>query len=147
VAAKQTSVLEFAETRPEETRYELTNVTSDEVALFVREKSINSEIEAALHGTLEQKAQVASLVSETEKREGEISSIYDDQQRLRENLKALRGSPEEKALTQRYTQQLSEQETLLESLRKEKAELEKKNEAAKGQLDKMIEALAFDVTL
>src|SRR6266849_1031921 len=45
VAPKQTSVLEFAETRPEETRYELTNVNSDQVALFVREKSINLDIE------------------------------------------------------------------------------------------------------
>jgi carboxypeptidase family protein len=147
VAPKQTAVLEFAETRPEETRYELTNVNSDQVALFVREKSINPEIEAALRGMLEQKEQVAAIDTEAEKRDGEISSIYDDQQRLRENLKALKGSPEEKALTQRYTQQLSEQETRLESLRKEKMGLEKKSEAARQQLDKMIEALAFDVNL
>ena len=147
VAPKQTSVLEFAETRPEDTRYELTNLNSDQVALFVREASINREIETALRGILEQKAQVATINSEAEKREGEIASIYDDQQRLRENLKALKGSAEEKALTQRYTQQLSEQETRLESLRKEKTELEKETEAAQGQLDKMIEALAFDVKL
>jgi len=147
VAPKQTSVLEFAETRPEETRYELTNLNSDQVALFVREASINLEIETALRGLLEQKALVATSNSEAERREVEISSIYDDQQRVRENLKALKGSAEEKLLTQRYTQQLSEQETRLESLRKEKTELEKETEAAQGQLDKMIEALAVDVKL
>jgi hypothetical protein len=66
---------------------------------------------------------------------------------LREDLKALKGTPEEKALTQRYTQQLSDQETRLEKLRKEKEDLEKKSADAQAVVDKMIEDLAMDVTL
>jgi predicted nucleic acid-binding Zn-ribbon protein len=65
---------------------------------------------------LDQKAQVAAINDESEKRNAEITHIYDDQQRIRENLKALKGSAEEKALTQRYTQQLSDQETRLENV-------------------------------
>ena len=40
----------------------------------------------------------------------DMKSIDKDQGRLRENMKALKGSPEEKALLQRYTKQLDSQE-------------------------------------
>jgi len=147
VAPKQTATLEINESSPLETRFELNNITDDQLALMVREGSVNPSIEQPLRGILEQKAQVAALTSEGEKRDGEITRIYDDQQRLRENLKVLKGSAEEKALTQRYTQQLSDQETHLEKLRLEKEDYEKKSEAAQAQVDKMIEELSIEVSL
>ncbi len=76
-----------------------------------------------------------------------MTAIYDDQQRLRENLKSLKGSAEERALTQRYLQRLNDQETRLESIQKEIADFEKKQEQAQAELDEMIEKLSFDVTL
>jgi hypothetical protein len=147
VAPKQTATLEINESRPLETRFELSDIDNDQLALMVREGSVNPAIEQGLRRILDQKAQVAALASEAEKRDGEITRIYDDQQRLRENLKALKGSAEEKALTQRYTQQLSDQETHLEKLRLEKEDLEKKGGAAQEQLDKMIEELSIEVNL
>ena len=90
---------------------------------------------------------MAELNAEAETRGNTITSIYDDQQRVRENLKSLKGSAEEKALTQRYTQQLSDQETRLEKLRIEKEDFEKRGAAAQEQVDKMIEELALEVTL
>ena len=147
VAPKQNATLEINESRPLETRFELNSVTSDQVALMVREGSVNPAIEQALRRILDQKDQVAALDSEAEKRDGEIMRIYDDQQRLRENLKVLKGSAEEKTLTQRYTQQLSDQETHLEKLRLEKEDFEKKSGAAQAQVDKMIEELSIEVNL
>ena len=147
VAPKQNATLEINESHPLETRFELNSITDDQVELMVREGSVNPAIEQALRRILDQKAQVASLNSEAEKRDGEIMRIYDDQQRLRENLKAMKGSAEEKALTQRYTQQLSDQETHLEKLRLEKEDIEKKSEAAQEQVDKMIEELSIEVNL
>ncbi len=147
VAPKQTATLEISESSPLETRFELNSITDDQFALMVREGSVNPAIEQALRRIFDQKAQVAALDSEEEKRDGEITRIYDDQQRLRENLKALKGSAEEKALTQRYTQQLSDQETHLEKLRVEKEEFEKKSAAAQEQLNKMIEELSVEANL
>src|SRR4051794_4659590 len=46
----------------------------------------------------------------------EQHAIGQDQQRLRENMKALRGSEEEKTLLQRYARQLDAQETRLDAL-------------------------------
>jgi hypothetical protein len=147
VAPKQSATLEINESRPLETRIELNSITDDQLALMVKDGAVNPAIEQALRKILGQKDQIAALDSEAEKRDGERSGIYDDQQRLRENLKSLKGSAEEKALTQRYTQQLSDQETRLEKLRKEKEDLEAKSAAAQEQLDKMIEDLAMEVTL
>ena len=76
-------------------------------------------MEAALRKIVEQKNRVAALDAEISRRNNEKQKIYDDQQRIRENLKALKGNPEERALTQRYTQQLADQETRLEALEKE----------------------------
>jgi hypothetical protein len=147
VAPKQATTLEINESNPVETRVELTNITDDQLALMVKDGEVNPAVEQALRKILEQKDQIASLDSEAEKRDKEIEGIYNDQQRLRENLKALKGTAEEKALTQRYTRQLSDQETHLDKLNIEKEDFEKKSAVAQDQLDKMIEDLAIEATL
>jgi len=62
-------------------------------------------------------------------------------------MKALRGSAEEKTLLQRYTRQLDEQETQLESLRKTIRDTEAERDKANGQLEKMIDELQIEATL
>jgi hypothetical protein len=147
IAPKQAATLEIKESHPIETRVELTNLTEDQLVLMVKDGAVTAEVEQALRKILSQKDTVAALDSEREKRGQEIVGIYNDQQRLRENLKALKGSAEDKALTQRYTQQLSDQETRLDKLNAEKADFEKKNADAQEQLDKMIGDLTIEATL
>ena len=77
---------------------------------------------------LAQKNVVAEIEDQKSAREGDIEAIFDDQQRLRENMKALKGSAEEKALLQRYTQQLNEQENRLDALHKEVQQLEQQKD-------------------
>jgi hypothetical protein len=147
VASKQTASLVVEEARTIQATFTLTNMTSELVALFVQQKSIDKTVEEALRKILAQKAQVSDLDEQKTAREDEQSKIYDDQQRLRENMKALNGSPEEKALLQRYTRQLNGQEDRLEALKKEIEDLESKSEAAQSALDKMIQDLSFDVKM
>jgi hypothetical protein len=73
--------------------------------------------------------------------------IFDDQQRLRENMKALKGSADEKALLQRYTRQLGDEEDRLETLRKGDQQLEAQHESAQAELDRLIENLSLDEKL
>jgi len=135
------------ESNPVQTQYQLTNLTDDQITLFVRQRSINPEIEAALRKIVEQKDRVAALDQELARRESEKQKIYDDQQRLRENLKALKGSAEERALTQRYTQQLADQEARLDAIQRETADLQAKRDEAQSALDATIENLSLDATL
>jgi len=90
---------------------------------------------------------VAGLDTQIQARAAETKRIFDDQQRLRENMKALKGSPEEKALLQRYTKELDDQENRLDAIRKETADLEQKRQAAQADLNRMIGELQFDTTL
>ena len=71
----------------------------------------------------------------------------DDQGRLRENMKALRGSAEEKALLQRYTKQLDDQETQIAALRKKIQDTETQRDAAQAQLETMIDELHVEASL
>jgi len=147
VDPKQTASLVIDEARPIQTTYQLTNISDDQVSLFVRQKSIDQALEEALRRILAQKSVIAGLDARKEEADSQMSKIFDDQQRLRENMKALKGSAEEKALLQRYTQQLNEQENRLEALRKESQQLEAQKDSLQAALDKMIQDLSFDVKL
>jgi chromosome segregation ATPase len=94
-----------------------------------------------------QKAIVAKLEQEMEDRQKDIDRIVDDQGRLRENMKALRGSAEEKALLQRYTKQLDDQETQLATLRKKIQDTEAQRDAENEKLETMIDGLNLEQTL
>ena len=144
VAPKQTATLAVNEVRPVQTTYLLTNLTPNQLELFVRQRSVNPQIEEALQRVLAQKAAVADLESKKEARDGEQKEIFDDQQRLRENMKALRGTADEKILLQRYTQQLNDQETRLENLRKEIQHLDAQITEAQSALDRIIQQMSFD---
>jgi chromosome segregation ATPase len=147
VEPKQTATFVVEEARPLQQTFMLTNLTPDQLQLFVRQKSIDAALEEALRKILAQKATVAALDSSKEAADSETTKIYDDQQRLRENIKSLKGSPEEKALLQRYTAQLNQQETRLEELRKQIADLETQQQSAQETLNRMIGELSFDAKL
>jgi hypothetical protein len=61
-------------------------------------------------------------------------------------MKALRGSAEEKALLQRYTKQLDDQETQLETLRKKIKDTEAQRDKENEALAKMIDELQLEAT-
>jgi len=147
VPAKKTETLTVKEVKPLETRYAISNVTDDQIAVFVRQKTINPVIEQALRQIVAQKNVVAGLDTQIQARAAETKRIFDDQQRLRENMKALKGSAEEKALLQRYTKELDDQENRLDAIRKETADLEQKRQTAQAELNRMIGDLQFDTTL
>jgi len=147
VEPKQTAALEVEEARALHTDYSLTNLSGAQVDLFVHQQSVNKTIEDALRKILAQKNVVSELDDKKTAREQDMQKIFDDQQRLRENMKALRGSAEEKALLQRYTQQLNEQENQLEKLRKETDQLNAQRDRADEALDQMIADLSFDEKL
>lgn len=144
VAAKETASLVVDEARPMPATFQISNLQSDQVALFVREQSISKDIEDALRHVLALKTTLNRLEEKKSGQEQEKDKIYDDQQRLRENIKALKGSAEEKALIQRYTQQLNEQENRLGELEKAIAQSEAQINSAAAAVDQAIQALAFD---
>jgi hypothetical protein len=147
VEAKKTAELVVEEVRQLDTRYALTNLTDDQISFFLRQKTINPEVEQALRRIVAQKNIIAGIDADLRAHEAETQRIFADQQRLRENMKALKGTVEEKALLQRYTRQLDEQESRLDALRRERTDLEQKRQQGQAELNKMIEQLAVDSAL
>jgi archaellum component FlaC len=147
VDSKKTETLLVKEYRPVMNSYQLSNVTDDQIKFFLAQKMINPEIEQALRKVIAQKSSIAVLDAEVGSRKSKISGISEDQQRVRENMKALKGSVEEKALVARYVRELNEQEDHVQSLQHEVADLQQKREAAQRTLNDMIEGLQMEATL
>jgi hypothetical protein len=147
VPPKASASLPIEEVRTLATTYELSNLNEDQIGVFVKQKTITGEMAEALKKITAQKAVVAKLEEEMENRQKDIDRIVEDQGRLRENMKALRGSAEEKALLQRYTKQLDDQETQLDVLRKKIKDTEAQRDKANSELEKMIGDLQIEATL
>jgi Carboxypeptidase regulatory-like domain len=147
VASKATATLPVEEVHPLYTTYQISNLSDEQIVVFTKQGSITAEMADALKKITAQKAEVAKLEQEMENRQKDIERIVDDQGRLRENMKALRGSAEEKALLQRYTKQLDDQETQLATLRKRITDTEVQRDAENDKLEKMIGDLQLDATL
>jgi archaellum component FlaC len=147
VEPKKTETLLVKEYRPVANTYQLSNVTDDQIKFFLAQRMINTEIEQALRKVIVQKNNVAALDVEMASRKSKIAGIAEDQQRVRENMKALKGSVEEKTLVARYVRELNEQEDRVQSLHHEIADLQQKREAAQKTLNEMIEGLQMEATL
>ena len=147
VEPKKTTTLLVKEYRPILNSYALTNVTDNQIKFFLEQKMINPDVEKALRRIVAQKNDVAGLDGMIAGRRAQVTSISEDQQRVRENMKALKGSAEEKALVERYVRELNEQEDRVQALRREISELQQKRDAAQSTLNGMIEALQMEVTL
>ncbi len=147
VEPKKTETLLVKEYRPITNSYQLSNVTDDQIKFFLSQKMISPEIEQALRKVMVQKASVAVIDGEVASRKSKISGISEDQQRVRENMKALKGSAEEKVLVARYVRELNEQEDRVQTLHHEVADLQLKREAAQKTLNEMIEGLQMEATL
>jgi hypothetical protein len=144
VGPGQTENLAIEEYHPEDTQYELSELDDDQVALFAQQKELSPQLQEIFRKVLAQKNQVDGLQVQITQRQQEVEAITKDQGRLRENMKALKGSPEEKALLQRYTHQLDSQEDRLGVLSKEILDFSEKKAQAANQLDQMVQQITMD---
>jgi len=134
------------ERRPEVSRIYVSNVTDNQLAAYVHEGSVKQELEAELRKVLAKKFELFNVDQDLKSVQQEMESIDKDQSRLRENIKALKGSSEEKALLQRYTKELDDQENRLAALRKEAADHKAKRNQLQSELDAMVTKLTIDET-
>jgi chromosome segregation ATPase len=114
------------------------------IAAYVARHEFTPELETALRGILAQKDAIAKLDADIKEKQSELDGIGADQNRVREDLRALKGTAEEKTLAQRYVKELDEQETRLATLKKEILGLQANRKQAQQDLDDTIEHFTFD---
>jgi len=146
VDPSQSSSLEFDEVHSFGTSFALTNITPDQIAIFVRQGWANDRIQDALRPIIQQKDQIARYEQQISSTKSKISSIFDDQKRLRENLTALKGA-ETRSLAERYTGELNREEDELATLRKDLAQLQTQRDGANEKLNDMMEKLEVEVKI
>src|SRR5579872_7407388 len=144
VPAGQTANLHIEEFHPENSEFALTNLDDKQVAFIAQQRQLTPAMQEAFHRVLEQKNKVDSMGTQIKNRQHEVETITKDQARLRENMKALKGSAEEKALLQRYARQLDSQEDRLNTLAKEITDLQEKQNQARAQLDQTVQQITLD---
>jgi hypothetical protein len=144
VPAGKTENLNIEEYHPESSGFVLTNLDQKQVALIMEQRQITPAMQDIFRRVLEQKNKVSELDGQIKSRQREVDAITRDQARLRENMKALKGSAEEKALLQRYTRLLDSQEDRLNALNKEIVDLQEKHTQAQSQLDRIVQEAVLD---
>ena len=144
VKSKETKEFVVEETTPKVAAVKLDNLNETLIETFVSKHEITPELEKSLRQIMAQKDAIAKLDADLEEKNDEVDSIGDDQDRVRENLQALKGTAEEKALAQRYVKELDEQETRLATLKKAIVDGQAKRKQAQQELDDTIEHFTFD---
>ena len=144
VPAKQT--LEFVVSEKGEETESISISTTDTETFAVWLK--NGYIDETTHERL---AEIAALVTEIgalgrqiESHEAAIKKIFENQGRLRENLKALGTSADEKRLRERYVSELAAEEDKIGAMRKAIEEIEQDRKAKETAVRSKIAALTFD---
>ena len=144
VAPGQTDKFTVRESRPEVSRIHISTLTDGQLAAFVVEGAVTALEEQELRKVIAKKGEIAAVDQEIKTRQQDVESIEKGQARLRENMKALKGSPEEKALLLRYTRELDGQEDRLAALQKETGEQKAKREGLQAQFEAMVQGISIE---
>jgi hypothetical protein len=142
----QETVFEVREVRQGATTIMVGNVDQLFITRLAKSGISAAALERELKPLLDKKAELSAIERRFEALQNEHNAISQDQQRLRENMKALRGSDEERQLLQRYTRQLDQQETRLETLQTDMAGVTPEMVKLRAELGALINSISFDLT-
>ena len=132
------------------TNYEyirLVDRTEEQLRILITNAKASPAVLAALQPVFDAHNAVVALDDQIRAHEAEMAEIAKDQERLRENMKALKGSAEERALIQRYTGEMNTQEDRLAALRGQVAQLHTQRTAADAEFQVKLDAVNVDETI
>jgi hypothetical protein len=144
VSPGQGATLEVREVSAEESQLVIGDLTDTDLVQMAAHGESTAAFRKAVTPILEKKAELARHERELAALEERVTAVVSDQARLRENMKALRGSSQEKALLRRYTEQLNAQEDRLGDLRASIATAKTSRDRARDELTALIANLRFD---
>jgi hypothetical protein len=124
--------------------YALVDFTRPQLELFIARKYIDAQTRAELEKILDVKSRIGATDVRIHALDKEASEIAQDQQRLRDNIKALTATAEAKQLISRYVAKADTQETRLEQLNKDKQALIDERARLQGELEALVRGLAID---
>ena len=127
-------------------RIMISNLTPDQIIILARKEYLSESTQKKLEQIVALKSEIGNINRSLQAIQKERGQIFEDQKRLRENLRGLRQTTEEKGLRNRYVKRLNQQETRLEEMRKREKVLNQEFKTKQGELNRMIKTLEQDLS-
>lgn len=141
---RKTAEVTVTERRAVMDSYVLTNFTRPELELFVSRNYIDAKTRTELEKLIEIKSRISAADARAEAIKAEATEIAEDQERLRENIKALAGTAEAKQLIARYVAKADTQESRLEQLEKDRRAVAEEQARLQAELAAAIRGFSLD---
>jgi DNA repair exonuclease SbcCD ATPase subunit len=124
------------------TQMELAELERDQLLMFSG-KETPREVREKLEDIIKLQEQIATMQGDLKTAQAGIDTLFRDQERLRENLKALRDTSEDQQLRARYLEQLKKQEDRIDASRGHIGSVTQERVAAQARLGDLISNLTF----
>lgn len=144
VAPHSSTAFSVYEELPEIETHAISNLTPGNMEVFIKANYLSPQLRQALNEIIETKARIAAIGRQIAEKQAENTAIGRDQERMRENLRALGKTDDEKQLVQRYVSRLSQGEDQIERLRQEEKNLREQKQGVENQLEERIRNLKLD---
>jgi chromosome segregation ATPase len=141
VAAGATAKFPVTEERVLTETLALTNLTYDQLFVYIENKDLNEASRAKLRPIMDLKRQMADIDREAGRLEQQVQERSQDQDRLRRNISSLNSVSGQNQQVQQYAQQLAAQEVELARMRDRQAELRRQRDDLQVKLNDLIETL------
>jgi len=124
--------------------YALSDFTRSYLDLFLQRRYLDEPTHLALEKILEIKSRAAETETRLQAINKEAGEIAQDQQRLRDNIKALTATAEARQLIARYVAKANDQETRLEQIEKDRRAAADERARLRAELDAAIRGFTVD---
>jgi hypothetical protein len=145
--AHQSAELPVVERQALMESYVLTNLTRSDLELFLMRNQIDAQTRAALEKLVDIKTRIAAVDARLTSIDKEAEEISTDQERLRENIKALTATAEARQLIARYVAKADEQESRIEQLTKDRKALNDERTRLQAEFDAALRNLDINRNL
>jgi chromosome segregation ATPase len=138
-----TDKLVVAEERILEQTLQITDLDSDQLLLYVRNRNLSEAARKQLEQLSQKKQELARAQGDIKRAETEINEVVKDQERIRQNITSLNRVTGQETQVRKYSADLAATETKLAALRDQQSEARKRVQTLDGELDALAEKLEF----
>ncbi len=145
VDLKPDSTQEFAvpEERVYDQTFSVSNFTPDMILSYASNTVLSDAAKRGLRQLADQKQQIAENDRAIGDAASQVSSLMQDEERIRQNIGSLNNVSGQQTQVQNYARQLDQHEQQLAALRDKQSDLQKKKTALAAELDRQMQALTF----
>ena len=143
LAASGTDTFPVREERVYDQTTSVSSLTPDALAAFVRNKALGDAARRQLDQIAQKKGEVAANEAALRQTESDLTSLTQDEGRMRSNIESLNRVGGQQDQVQQYARQLAAAESKLATLRDTQSDLRRKSAALQAELNALMEKIEF----